>query len=113
MLAFLYGLKSISPAALAASAPRRAAVFDMNGRHRWAQAHVPGALALAPDFARADLPADTATPLVFYCSNPLCRKAPTAGRRAKQMGFADVAVMSAGIAGWQSAGLATEAGAPA
>jgi len=113
MLALLYGLKSIAPAALQALQPGRVAVFDMNGRHRWAEAHVPGARSLGPDFTRADLPTDPATPLVFYCSNPLCRKAPGAGRRAKQMGFADVAVMSAGIAGWQSAGLPTEAGAPA
>lgn len=113
MLALLYGLKSISPAALRAQAPGRAVVFDLNGSHRWAQAHVPGARSLAPGFTRADLPADSAAPLVFYCSNPLCRKAPAAGRRAKQMGFVDVSVMSAGIAGWLSAGLPTETGTPA
>ncbi len=115
MFAFLYGLKSISPAALQASLPRGGvAIFDLNARGRWEAAHVPGALNLAVDFTRADLPADASMPLVFYCSNPLCRKAPDAARRARQMGFADVEVMSAGIAGWLAAGLATEtAGAPA
>ena len=111
MLAFLYGLKSISPAALQSSLPGAVTVFDMNGRQRWAQAHVPGALSLAVDFTRTDLPANKDTPLVFYCSNPLCRKAPEAGRRARQMGFEDVKVMSAGIAGWLAAGLPTEAAA--
>jgi len=48
---------------------------------------------------------------VFYCSNPLCRKAPSAARRAKQMGYTDVKVMSAGISGWLDAKLPTETGA--
>ncbi len=114
MFAFLYGLKSIAPSALQRALPDGATrVFDMNGRPRWVQAHVPGARSLDLDFTRADLPADATTPLVFYCSNPLCRKAPNAARRARQMGFADVAVMSAGLSGWMSAGLPTEAGVPA
>ena len=110
MYALLYGLKSISPAALQQGATARTiAVFDMNARGRWAQAHVPGALNLPLEFGRADLPADPSTPLVFYCSNLLCRKAPDAARRARQMGFGDVKVMSSGIAGWLGAGLPTEA----
>lgn len=110
MYALLYGLKSISPAALqrdAAAGP--IAVFDMNARGRWAQAHVPGASHLPLEFGRADLPADASTPLVFYCSNLMCSKAPNAARRARQMGFTDVKVMSSGIAGWTGAGLPTEA----
>ena len=114
MFAFLYGLKSISPATLQGSLPGGAVtVFDLNAPARWEAAHVPGALNLAVDFTRADLPADASMPLVFYCSNPLCRKAPDAARRARQMGFADVEVMSAGIAGWLAAGLPTEARMPA
>lgn len=49
--------------------------------------------------------------LVFYCSNPLCRKAPNAARRAKQMGYHNVQVMSAGISGWLNAKFPTESGA--
>jgi rhodanese-related sulfurtransferase len=56
----------------------------MNARGRWEQAHVPGARHLAVEFGRADLPADSSTSLVFYCSNLLCRKAPDAARRARQ-----------------------------
>jgi rhodanese-related sulfurtransferase len=48
--------------------------------------------------------------LVFYCSNPLCRKAPTAARRARKMGYTNVHVMSAGINGWLAAKLPTESG---
>jgi rhodanese-related sulfurtransferase len=114
MYALLYGLKSISPAALhRAAGTGGVTVFDMNARARWEQAHVPGARHLAVEFGRADLPVDTSTALVFYCSNLLCRKAPDAARRARQMGFADVEVMSAGIAGWTGAGLPTAAAARA
>jgi rhodanese-related sulfurtransferase len=59
-------------------------------------------------FSDKDLPDDKRSRLVFYCSNPMCRKAPNAARRAKNMGYDDVWVMSAGISGWQSAGLPVE-----
>ena len=72
--------------------------------------HVPGARNLDPhSYASDALPPDVATPLVFYCSNPLCRKAPQAARRAKAMGYTNVRVMSAGIVGWRDAGLPVDA----
>ena len=87
-------------------------VIDVNSPQSWTKAHVPGALNLDPaSFRDGDLPADKATPLVFYCSNPLCRKAPNAASRAKKMGHGNVMVMSSGISGWLSAELPTEAGA--
>ena len=111
MFAFLYGLKSVAPGALQQRAGA-CTVIDVNSVQSWNAAHVPGAKRLdALTFTRADLPADPVAPLVFYCSNPLCRKAPNAARRAKQMGFTDVAVMSAGIKGWIEAGLPTQAAA--
>jgi len=111
MYALFLGLKSVTPAALHAAAAGVVAVFDLNARSRWEQAHVPGARHLGVDFARTDLPADPSTPLVFYCANWMCRKAPVAARRARQMGFEDVRVMSAGIAGWMAAGHPTQAAA--
>ncbi|HWN42407.1 MAG TPA: rhodanese-like domain-containing protein [Thermoanaerobaculia bacterium] len=78
----------------------------------WATARVPGALNLDPaGYDEKSLPADKDSLLVFYCSNPLCRKAPNAARRAKQMGYRNVHVMSAGISGWLNAKLPTESGA--
>ena len=107
MFAFLFGLKNVSPAALRQRAAE-VTVIDVNSVQSWNAAHVPGARRLdALSFGAADLPADRAAALVFYCSNPLCRKAPTAARRAKLMGYSDVAVMSAGIKGWLEAGLPT------
>jgi rhodanese-related sulfurtransferase len=106
------GLKTISPAVLhQLLQQRRVTVVDVNSRQSWLKARVPGAVHLDPaGYQDSDLPADKQSSLVFYCSNPLCRKAPNAARRAKQLGYGDVRVMSAGITGWLAAELPTQAG---
>ena len=110
MIAQLMGLKTISPAALNEQLAQ-ATVLDVNAPGSWARARVPGARALdAAAFTERDLPADKEALLVFYCSNPLCRKAPNAAKRATAMGYRQVRVMSAGISGWLSAGLPTQSG---
>jgi rhodanese-related sulfurtransferase len=112
MIARLMGLATIKPAELHALQQRGAAMaIDVNSRASWMKAHVPGALSLDHSaFEAADLPVDRGATLVFYCSNPLCRKAPLAARRAIGLGYRDVRVMSAGIAGWIDAALPTDAG---
>ena len=88
-------------------------VVDVNHESRWLQARVPGARHLDPlTFTADDLPAGRDAMIVFYCSGPLCRKAPNAARRAKGMGYREVSVMSAGITGWLDASLPTESGPP-
>ena len=83
MFAMLMGLKSIAPRDLHARLKDNATlIIDLNAPHSWLQARVPGALNLMPDFDAGALPAERSTPLVFYCSNPLCRKAPNAARRS-------------------------------
>ena len=54
------------------------------------------------------LPADKATPTVFYCANERCTASHSAAKRALDAGFTDVSVLSAGISGWVKAGKATE-----
>jgi rhodanese-related sulfurtransferase len=110
MFAWLMGLQTVSPNALHQCMQReRVMVIDVNHRHRWAEAHVPGAVNLDPaGYHESDLPSDKRSLLVFYCSNFMCRKAPTAARRAKGMGYDNVRVMSAGIAGWLESALPTE-----
>jgi len=111
MFAMLMGLKSIAPRELHAGLGQGGlTVVDVNARHSWLQARVPGAINLPPEFDGAMLPADRAAPLVFYCSNPLCRKAPQAARKAEKLGYVDVRVMSAGITGWVGARLPVESG---
>ena len=112
MIARLMGLSTISPRHLLERIEHRTVTaIDVNPRRSWVTARVPGAVNLDPaGYTEKDLPADTNAPLVFYCSNFLCRKAPNAARRAKQMGYANIQVMSAGIQGWVDAGLPIESG---
>lgn len=108
------GLTTITPAALHDLMQHEpVTTIDVNARNSWMAAHVPGALTLDPaNYGACDLPTDPDSILVFYCSNPLCRKAPMAARRAKRLGYRDVRVMSAGIAGWLSTSLPTESSQP-
>jgi rhodanese-related sulfurtransferase len=110
MFAKLMGLETISPKELLQLIrDKQVSVFDVNSRESWRNAHVPGALNIDPiEFQESDLPTDKKSPLVFYCSNYFCRKAPNAARRARSIGYSDVKVMSAGIGGWLSAHLPTE-----
>jgi rhodanese-related sulfurtransferase len=113
MIAFLMGLKTISPQDVyrLTQAPGQAIVFDVNVAQSWDAAHVPGARHLDPaGYQDSEFPPDKDAMLVFYCSNPMCRKAPNAARRAKKLGYTNVQVMSAGISGWMSANLPTESG---
>lgn len=107
MMARLMGLDTISPHDLHALLPQRKAfVFDVNSVQSWEEAHVPGAVHLDPErYDGSALPEDKAALVVFYCSNPWCRKAPNAARRAGSLGHGNVRVMSAGIKGWQDANL--------
>jgi rhodanese-related sulfurtransferase len=112
MFARLMGLKTISPGGLHQLIQKQqVTVIDVNARQSWLQARVPGALNLDPAVYKvSDLPPDKESSLVFYCSNPMCRKAPNAARRAKEMGYGNVQVMSAGIRGWLANRLPTQGG---
>jgi rhodanese-related sulfurtransferase len=114
VIARLMGLKTVSPKDLHQLLQSNAAtVIDVNSPQSWLAARVPGARRLDPlAYVDGDLPRDKDGTLVFYCSNFLCRKAPNAARRAKDMGYHDVRVMSAGISGWLDAKLPTERGSP-
>ncbi len=110
MFARLMGFGVISPDGLQQMIQKQqVTVIDVNSRQSWIKARVPGALNLDPaDYNESDLPPDKESSLVFYCSNPMCRKAPNAARRAKKMGYSNVKVMSAGISGWLATKLPTE-----
>lgn len=110
ILPTIMGLESIAPDTLNQKIKESSvAVFDVNDRQSWIKHHVPGAQHLDPgNFTPNDLPSNRSSLLVFYCSNPMCRKAPNAAKRAKGMGFENVKVMPAGISGWKSAKLPVE-----
>ncbi|HEX7828004.1 MAG TPA: rhodanese-like domain-containing protein [Thermoanaerobaculia bacterium] len=110
MFARLFGLKTISPEHLLETLnDGQTTVVDVNAPLSFSTHHVPRAINLDPlGYAESDLPANKDSRIVFYCSNFLCRKAPNAARRAETMGYRNVHVMSAGIAGWLKANLPTE-----
>jgi rhodanese-related sulfurtransferase len=112
VFALLMGLKTVSPEELAPLVQqKKVTVLDVNSRQSWTKQRVPGAHNIdSVDFKDGELPTDRTSALVFYCSGPLCRKAPIAARRAKKMGYDNVRVMSAGISGWLAGHLPTESG---
>ena len=112
MFAKLMGLKTVSPKELhRLMQDKPVTIIDVNSRASWEKARVPGARNLDPvSYTVGDLPLEKSSALVFYCSNFMCRKAPNAARRAEEMGYKDVHVMSAGISGWLGANLPTDSG---
>ena len=112
MIALLMGLRTIAPGeVLGLVREGKGFAFDTNSRESWLAARVPGAVNLdSSSFTAAELPADKSAALLFYCSNPMCSKAPKAAVRARDMGYEDVRVMSAGIRGWLGQKLPVESG---
>lgn len=101
-------------AGIAEGASPRLAVFDANSTETYAAGHVPGATWVAYDgVSAAVLPADTTAPVVFYCANSHCSASHVAAETAISLGYSRVAVMGAGIEGWQAAGQPVETAAAA
>lgn len=67
---------------------------------------IPGAVLLTDyeTYAAAELPADKAKPLAFYCANEQCGAAQTAAEKAVLAGYSDVRVLPVGVLGWQKSG---------
>lgn len=78
---------------------------DVNGAaNREEFGSVPTAILLSGvNFEASELPADQATTLVFYCTDPACTAAPRAATRASELGYTDVNVLVPGIRGWVAA----------
>ena len=83
-------------------------IFDVNSPQRYADGHVPGAVNIAKDAVAGALPTEEDAPVVFYCGSITCQAAPNAAQFAASLGYTDVSVLSAGIAGWEEAGQPTE-----
>jgi rhodanese-related sulfurtransferase len=71
---------------------------------------VPGAVLLSNSktYPLAQLPAEKATKLVFYCGAVMCRASDHAAKRAVGAGYTNVNVMREGIKGWAQAGQKTD-----
>jgi len=90
------------------SGPQAPVIIDANSSNvREEYGVIPGALLLTNygsyDVA-TELPEDTDSNLVFYCSSTQCSAAPKAALRASAAGYTSVQVLPEGIKGWVAAG---------
>jgi len=84
-------------------------IYDDNGEGRFAAGHLPGAVWMPFNAVSADkLPADKTRKLVFYCANERCSACHKAAAAAVALGYTQVFIMPAGIAGWEQAGQPVE-----
>jgi rhodanese-related sulfurtransferase len=86
-----------------------ASIFDNNGKARFEKGHVPTAVWVSPSAINASvLPSDKDRKLVFYCGNEQCGACHQGAKAAIGLGYKNVFIMPAGIAGWEKAGKTTE-----
>ena len=97
----------IDPVERAELAARLAEVtlVDVRSELAWRSAHIKGAVHVAfdhPAFEQriAELAADRAGPLVFYCDDARCSEAWRAAGQAQAAGVADTGVYEAGLLDW-------------
>lgn len=87
------------------------AVIDNNRQESYTRGHIPGARWVGHDAVTPSvLPSDRAARVVFYCHNEQCTACHTAARQAIALGYTNVYILPAGIAGWTGAGKPVVAG---
>lgn len=85
-------------------------LLDVNGSSSYKKGHIPGAVdfrAKKDEIAKI-LPEKKDTLVVAYCGGPSCSAYKAAANAAKELGYTNVAHLSAGISGWLQAGETTE-----
>ena len=66
-------------------------VYDLNSRDSCQNGHVPGAIHLDhATFKGEELPVEKNEALVFYCSNPMFRKAANAAKLSQKLGYTNL-----------------------
>jgi len=71
---------------------------------KYDKGHIPGAISIPDtqfDQYAASLPADKATPVVFYCGGLKCPLSDKSARKAIALGYTDVKTYPAGMPAWQ------------
>lgn len=85
----------------------KAVIVDSRPKARkYDKGHIPGALSIPDrefDQHVAQLPADKATPLVFYCGGYKCTLSGKSAKKAMDLGYTNVKTYSAGFPAWKSA----------
>lgn len=84
-------------------------VYDSNSTDMYKDGHIPGATHMTFDKVSADkLPKEKNSKLVFYCANERCTASHDAAKKAIELGYSNVWVMSPGIQGWKKSGQPVE-----
>lgn len=106
----LFGLAEISPEeVLRRLGEPGFRMIDNNPCASFKRHHIPGARHLDPgDYGPEDLECGKHDTIVFYCSDALCGAAPYAAKRARNMGFERVFVMTQGMTVWLKKRFPTE-----
>jgi rhodanese-related sulfurtransferase len=97
---------------LSESKEKKLTVVDVNSAERFAKGHIPGAKHAEKDALAKVLPEDKGAAIVFYCGSEKCPASHAAAKKAIELGYTNVFVYKPGIAGWEAAKQATEAGTP-
>ena len=91
------------------SGEKKAVVVDARPKARkYDKGHIPGAVSISErefdQLAPTVLPADKATPLVFYCGGYNCALSDKSARKAIALGYTNVKTYPAGFPEWKGAG---------
>ncbi|MFO0744602.1 MAG: rhodanese-like domain-containing protein [Myxococcota bacterium] len=82
-----------------------AVLVDARGPEEFAKGHIAGAINIpaGDEAALAQLPADKATPVIFYCGGPACNASTKDAQKAKALGYQKVAEYKGGYPEWSKA----------
>jgi rhodanese-related sulfurtransferase len=88
-------------------------IINVLSRDDFRRQHIPGSINIPVDderfIERVELSVGGRTePVVVYCASEQCDASSTAAQKLEEAGFTDVAEYSAGMQGWQQAGLPVE-----
>ena len=102
-------LGAVSAAHVKALLDKKAKVVIVDSRptaRKYAKGHVPTAISIPLrefDKLAHMLPADKATPLIFYCGGLKCPLSPKSAAKAVNLGYTDVKLFQAGYPAWVKA----------
>jgi len=88
-------------------------VIDARNPEEYQEVHIKGAINIPVkqwDKYAAQLPADKAAKLVFYCNGVKCGKSKKAAEKAGELGYTDVLVYAEGMPVWEEKGMPIYAG---
>lgn len=79
-----------------------AVLVDSRRASGYEKGTIPGAINVPPsdEAAFARLPAEKSTKLVFFCGGPACKSSLKAARKARDLGYADIAEYRGGYPEW-------------